>query len=109
MAQFYNNAALVGTALLASPGPINLQALSMRLNGTGANYLQCFDAAAAADVTVGTTKPAAAFGSATLNDVVMNFDGNPLHFHKGLVVACTTTASGATGVNTGVNVVLVLG
>lgn len=68
------------------------------INTTGsAAYIQLFNAALAADVTVGTTVPTrvltvAASGSAS--DALPN-DG--IRFPLGIVAASTTTATGSTG------------
>ena len=72
------------------------------VQGTNAavGYVQVFDAAAIADVTLGTTVP----------DLVITTESNaigagsalslykPIKFAKGIVIASTTTATGSTGV-----------
>ena len=66
-------------------------------NTTGADaFLQCFDAAAVADVTVGTTVPDYVI-SAAANEVVQGSFPFGLAFPKGLVIASCTTTGGNTG------------
>ena len=72
--------------------------LSVVNTTAAAAYLQLFDAAATADVTLGTTLPTlsvqiAASGQTTLTNV-------STIFRKGIVVASTTTATGNTGATT---------
>lgn len=70
------------------------------VNGdAGTRYMQCFDAAATGDVTLGTTVPN--FVIALDSSGVKALEhigpfGNGLVFNLGLVVAVTTTATGST-------------
>lgn len=67
-------------------------------------FIQCFDAAATTDVTLGTTTPTAVFGVPAANGagtlrgfLLEDFDSDDLQFQLGLVVAVTTTPTGNTG------------
>lgn len=89
------------TAVLAQKGRVQLMAVRAFQAGLAADaYVQLFDAAAAGDVTIGTTKPTwvvlTDFGAGE----VSTGDGLPTHgliFELGIVVASTTTSSGNTG------------
>lgn len=91
---------LAGTATLIQTGALILTAVQA-VNTTGADaYVQIFDAAAAADVTLGTTIA----GWVVMSDfgvgLVSVSDGLPtngLSFRLGLVAASTTTPTGNTG------------
>jgi hypothetical protein len=83
------------TALLVKSGKITVDMVHA-VNTTGAAaYLQIFDAAAAADVTVGTTLPMIVVKSAASDPAEILLDG--CVFQLGVVVASTTTALGNTG------------
>lgn len=87
---------VAGTVLLASKGLTKLCSAQVQ-NGTAAIlYLQLFDAAAAADVTIGTT----------VANKVLKVEASvapffaftvPPEFKLGLCYATTTTAGGSTG------------
>lgn len=85
---------LGATAVLIHGGAIILTA-AQAINTTSADaYLQLFDAAAAADVTVGTTIPDWVVMSDFGAGLVSASDGLPtdgLSFRLGLVAASTTT------------------
>lgn len=67
------------------------------LNATAAvAYVQLFDAAALADVTLGTTTPTYVIGNAA-SDVIARSFAYPLYFALGLCIFSTTTATGLTG------------
>lgn len=88
------------TAVLAVGHKITLTAIRAQ-NLTAADaYLQLFDAALAADVTVGTTV-ATWWVQSDANDPSVD-DGLPnggLVFQNGVVIASTTTSTGNTGAN----------
>jgi len=91
---------LGATAVLIHGGAIILTA-AHAINTTAADaYLQLFDAAAASDVTVGTTIPdwviMSDFGAGLVSQDDM-LPANGLSFRLGLVAASTTTATGSTG------------
>jgi hypothetical protein len=76
-------------------------------NGAAVSFVQFFDAAAAADVTIGTTVPVwecevGGFGSKT---EPLGSDG--IRFSTGLVAASTTTHWGGTGSSVTNDVMLV--
>ena len=91
---------LGASAVLVHTGAIILTA-AHAINTTGADaYLQLFDAAAAADVTVGTTIPDWVVMSDFGVGLVSQSDGLPtngLSFRLGLVAASTTTPTGSSG------------
>lgn len=90
--------AVGATALLVHRGPVKVRAIQFHNNAATEAYLQMFDAAAAADVTVGTTLPKWAPGAhatAGGNDVVAISDLD-IFFANGLVIASTTTPDGNT-------------
>lgn len=86
---------VTGTALLVKSGKIEVDVVHAINTVAAASYLQCFDAAAAADVTVGTTLPRVVLKSAASDPADLLLDG--CVFQLGLVVASTTTALGSTG------------
>ena len=79
------------------------------INTTAADaYVQLFDAALAADVTVGTTVPSWAIQS-DANDPSIG-DGLPTNgivFRNGIVAASTTTSTGNTGATQHVKFVII--
>ena len=91
---------LTGTALLIQTKALILTAVHA-VNTTGADaYIQLFDAAAAADVTLGTTVPDWVVMSDFGVGLVSVSDGLPtygLSFRLGIVAASTTTPTGNTG------------
>lgn len=100
----YAAAAVAGTALLAVTGYGSIAALALENPNNSLAYLQIFDAAAAANVTVGTTAPNAIIPLAANWTVATPW---PQKFTKGIVVAATTTATGGTGVSTAVALTIV--
>jgi len=97
----YKNAALTGTAILVKTGPCSLNSYHIFNTTTAECYVQFFDAAAAADVTVGTSptfvlgipaETAAGLGSGACCAIP-----KVIQFTLGLVVASTTAADGSTG------------
>ncbi len=86
---------LTAAKTLVSAKPIQTSCLRMVNEDSAARFVQIFDAAAIADVTLGTTVPdwvlvAAAGGQ---DDSLKS----GLSFKKGIVAAATTTATGNTG------------
>ncbi len=90
--------ALSTTPAVVSANPVRVMSIYAYHGGTGNAYVQMFNAKAAADVTLGTTVPDAAFGMATLKNVALSL-GDGILFSKGLVVASTTTATGSSATN----------
>lgn len=85
---------IAGTVLMLHSRPAHVHGIKFVNEGAGARFLQVFDAAAAGDVTLGTTAP----------DVLLVAGVNgvdkievPISFTKGVAVAATTTALGSTG------------
>ena len=96
------------TAVLIQGTPCTLAAVRA-INATAADaYVQLFDAALAADVTVGTTVPSWAIQS-DANDPSIG-DGLPTNgivFRNGIVAASTTTSTGNTGATQHVKFVII--
>lgn len=86
---------VAGTALLVRAGKIEVGVVEAINTTAAAAYLQLFDAAAAADVTPGTTLPRYVLKSAANDPAASSLEG--WVFQLGLVVASTTTVIGATG------------
>jgi len=78
--------ALTDTAVLVKTGKVSLCGWFQYNAGNAAAYIRFFDAAAAADVALGTTACDYAVGSATVNFSQGTFC-RPLQFTKGMVVA----------------------
>jgi len=112
----YFNSALAATTVLASgtaPATTTGQVIG-RLDtalienpNAALSFVQLFDAAATSAVTLGTTTPTAVIPCAS-NAItpVTNLTGMGLRFRKGIVAAATTTATGNTGVSTGLVITL---
>jgi hypothetical protein len=88
--------AVAATAILVKTGPLKVRTIQFHNAAATEAYLQMFDAAAAADVTVGTTIPNWAPGAhATAGgDDVVDLCGLNLMFTKGLVIASCQTPDG---------------
>ena len=101
---FYSNTALAGTKAVVKASAATLSGLSIGNPNGSIGYVQVFNKLTAG-VTVGTTAPDLVFtlpASGTLN---LSFPTG-IEFDTGIVVAATTTVSGATGVSTGLVVAL---
>ena len=81
--------ALTDTAVLVKAGKISLAGWFQYNAGNAAAYIRIFDAAAATDVTLGTTACDYAVGAAATNFSQGTFC-RPLQFTKGMVVAACT-------------------
>jgi hypothetical protein len=115
----YFNGALAATTVLASgtaptttaPGAGYvagvLDTALIQNPNAALSFVQLFDAAATSAVTLGTTTPTAVIPCAS-NAItpVTNLTGMGLRFRKGIVAAATTTATGNTGVSTGLVITL---
>lgn len=64
------------------------------------SYVQVFDAATSASVTLGTTSPSAAFGIGPSASADFSVSPLGLQYRNGIQVAGTTTASGASAPST---------
>lgn len=88
-----------GTAELLSGKPTKLYYLTVHNLSNAIAYLQLFDAASAADVTLGTTAPTLTLGQHQNNSGYPGYRdfifSNPLNFKYGVVYAMTTTATGS--------------
>ena len=86
------------TAQLVRTGQMIVRTIQGRNSTAALAFIQMFNAAAAADVTVGTTVPR--WVIPVLASSVNEHSGIPdagMQFPLGLVVACTTTPGGNTG------------
>ena len=72
-------------------------------HATLAAYAQIFDAAAIADVTLGTTVPKLSIGSGILGTSEGN-PAKPIAFALGICIACSSTALGSTASTADVNI-----
>lgn len=88
------------TAVLVKTGSLRLESLEVQNKDANQVWCQLFNAAAAADVTVGTTTPVLSFivppGDGTNYSATAKDFPKGLRFPKGLVMAVTTTATGNT-------------
>lgn len=88
------------TATLLRSGSVTLHAVEAENINTTIVYVQLFNAAAATDVTLGSTAPDQTYmipqggGAAAPTSRLIDFS-TPLGFDKGLVYAVTTARSGA--------------
>jgi hypothetical protein len=104
------NAALTDTPVLVATDKISIASFFIFNPSNASAYVRCFDAAAAADVTLGTTTPDYVFGCTTVQFAQGSYE-KPIQFTKGLVIGAVTTAadsghtapSSAVVVNLGLN------
>lgn len=96
----YGNTALTGTAVLVlvPSNPLTLTDVAFVNGNTAATFIQIFDAASAAAVTLGTTVPTATIqcsgtSNSGVNSAIAQLN---LPITLGLVIAATTTATGLT-------------
>ena len=86
--------AVLATALPARlQAPVCVESLHVYNASDAAAFVQLFDAASLADVTVGTTVPKWSIGLATATST--HLIDCQVNFMLGLVVAATTTATGS--------------
>lgn len=86
---------------LIKAGATSLYGLALWNNGIVNTFLQVFDAATTAAVTLGTTPPNYSFQVGANNSWEEKFAGESrLAFNNGLVLAATTTAAGGTVTST---------
>jgi hypothetical protein len=102
--QTYFVAALDNDPLkLVATGPRLLLTIHIHNNTDAVAFVQVFDAAATTDVTLNTTVPTLSFGVAASG--VANYEfSRGANFPLGIVIASTTTATGATGASTNVGI-----
>lgn len=98
---YFSGAAGVGsTAVLVNAAARRLHGVHVTNINTADSFIQIFDAAAAADVTVGTTAPKQSYlipGSDGTNRTGFDKDLGmaPILLSNGLVIAVTTTHAGS--------------
>jgi hypothetical protein len=82
--------------LLVQTGPTLLYSVHLANGAAALTYIQCFNAAALSDVTLGTT--VADIALPIIASGVLDIDlKKPVMFPKGLVVFSTNSATGSTG------------
>jgi hypothetical protein len=92
--------ALAGTVTAVSTSSVRLTTLSCYNTNASASYVQLF-AASTANVTLGTTAPNFVLSLPASQSVTFNMYPG-IGFNGALSAAATTTATGSTGVSTGV-------
>jgi hypothetical protein len=93
-----SNDSIGNTATLVQKGAMQVTGMLAMNTTAAAAFVQYFDAAAATDVTVGTTTPFWVIRSPASS--ISDGDGLPTHglvFTKGVVIASTTTPTGNSG------------
>lgn len=95
--QILSSNSLAGTATLLRSGRVAVSWTHAVNTTAAAAYVQLFDAAAASDVTLGTTVPTYVLKSAASDPSEGALPHNGLVFALGIVAASTTTATGSTG------------
>lgn len=88
-----------GSATLVRAGLVSVGSIYIHNENAAARYLQVFNSATVAGVTLGTTEPVINIPVPTDGQVQLRFKG--LRFDSGLVIALTTTSRGATTGGTG--------
>lgn len=91
----YFQAAVADTPKLVNAGATILCSLHLHNTTAADAFLQCFNAAAVTDVTLGTTAPDFTV-PLTANAITSLPFAFGINFPKGLVIAGTTTATGST-------------
>ncbi len=98
-AAYYSNTALAGTATLAKTGKCSLAGFHFFNTSTSAAYVQFFDKATAAEVTLATTTPAFVIGLPGSGGATRTH-ASRIQFTNGMVIASTTTATGSSSSTT---------
>ncbi len=95
----YNNPAVTTTALLigntVSGAPIHISWYNIANSASAVAYMQFFDAASTAAVTLGTTAPTFWVAVPASGGIVDTSPTTTYPFKNGVVVAATTTPTGA--------------
>ena len=102
------DAAVTDTAVLVKAGYIMLASYFIYNPSNAVAFVRLFDAAAAADVTLGTTSPAYVIGAKTVEFEQGSYDKS-MQFTKGLVIGACTTAADSGHVAPSVALVVCLG
>lgn len=96
----YFKSDLTATAVLVKTGSIRMETLEFLNKDANQIFVQLFNKAAAADVTLGTTTPDLSYivppGDGTNYSATSKDFPKGLRFPKGLVIAATTTVAGST-------------
>lgn len=100
---YYSDAAWDGAATLVRAGRVMIGTVVCHNENAATRYLQLFNAAAVANVTLGTTEPTVNIPITT--DAMQEIELNGTTFDLGLVIALTTATRGATTGGTG-NIVI---
>lgn len=96
----YHKKDLSNTAVLVEAGPVNVYSYDVYNANSAVAYIQLFNAAAAGDVTVGTTAPDAVISVKATDRAALAAAVALYGFDKGLVIAATTTPDGNTAPTT---------
>ena len=91
---------ILATAQLARSGSGKFGGYFIYNTNSSVIYIQVYDAAAVADVIVGTTTPIARYGIPATAGANLELDRG-IRFDLGLVIAATTTPTGSTAPTTG--------
>lgn len=97
----YFKSDLTNTKTLVRAGSLRLTTMEVQNINTSDIFVQMFNAAAVADVTLGTTAPTQSYCIPASDGVnrslsVKDWGDRGLHFNKGLVIVATTTVGGST-------------
>jgi hypothetical protein len=98
MANHPYKASIAGTATLVKTGYTQVFWLSVSNRDASERWVQIFNAKAASAVTLGSTTPTHAFPIPASSTLFI--DRVPFDFTDGVVLAVTTTETGATGAST---------
>lgn len=89
----YFNCDVTGSDVLVQTGETLVYSIDLHNGAAAVGFFLMFDAAAVADVTIGTTLPDYVLGMIASGNASQSFP-KPLHFINGLVIAALTTISG---------------
>ena len=84
------DAALSDTAVLVKTGKVGLASFDVYNPSNAVAFVRFYDAAAASDVTIGTTVPVYVVGAKTVEFASGRFT-RPIQFTKGMVIGGVTT------------------
>ena len=108
----YSKTDLSNTAVLVRTGSGRITTMELRNINTADAFVQFFDAAAAADVTVGSTSSIPFFipGSDGTNrsSNAKDFGDRGFFFRKGLVIAATTSETNGTAPSSAISLTLTI-
>ena len=103
-ASTYTNPALTATLVVAQATPGTLVYWNISNPNSSLVYVQFFDAAATGGITLGSTAPKLSIAVPPTNGVTDGVSVPGIAFQKGVVIAVTTTANGASAPGTVSNI-----